>query len=59
MQQPTKPELINYSRSEGKFDLAIKLVRNKFIKSKKAEGPENGITKFTFVFTDTDPNSEF
>jgi flagellar hook protein FlgE len=56
---PTKTSLINYSRGEGYFDMTINLVKNKFLKNKKIHEPSNGITKFTFVFSENGGDDDF
>jgi len=54
-----KPELINYSRGEGNFDININLVKNKKLKSKEVQDLNNGITRFTFRFSEEGIDDDF
>jgi len=54
-----KTEFSNRSRGEGTFDTNIKLVQNKFLKSKEVKDFASGITRFIFSFSNHSNDDDF
>jgi len=59
IQNKKKTEFSNRSRGEGTFDTNIKLVQNKFLKSKEVKDFASGITRFIFSFSNHSNDDDF